>query len=270
MGGENTDVDDATKNILIESAIFDAVSIRYTASNLDLRSEASIRYGKGLNYEYTEAAINRACYLLKKYANATVLDGMLKHDTLNKKQKVVTFKTKEISTLLGLELTDEDVETELNRLDFPYTLDKGIFTAKIPNRRLDIDENVNDIAEEIGRLYGYHNLVSTLPRLTTRRGVYVGDVKIRKEISKRLRMLGINETKTYTLTSPEMASTFNYENKIQVKLPNPMTIDKSVVRTTLLPSLINVYEYNKARNIKDINIFEIGKGFYKKGEEYTV
>jgi len=261
MGGENTEVDENTKNILIESAIFDAVSIRYTASKLDLRSEASIRYGKGLSYEYTNAAINRACHLLQKYANAKVLEGTLIHDTVDKTEKTVTFKTNEVSTLLGLTLTDEDVETELNRLDFPYTLKNGEFKVTIPRRRLDIDENVNDIAEEIGRLYGYHNLTSTLPRLTTRRGVYVGDVKIRKEISKRLRSLGINETKTYTLTSEEMANTFNYEHKEQVKLPNPMTIDKSVVRTSLLPSLINVYDYNKARKIETIQLYEIAKTY---------
>ena len=261
MGGENTDVDDNTKNILIESAIFDAVSIRYTASNLDLRSEASIRYGKGLNYEYTNAAIDRACYLLEKYANAKVLTGLVKHDTLDKSDKIVTFKTCEVSSLLGLSLTDKDVEIELDRLDFPYTLTNDEFKVIVPKRRLDIENNVNDIAEEIGRLYGYHNLVSTLPSLTTKRGVYVGDVKIRKEISKRLRSLGINETKTYTLVSEEMSKLFNYENKVQVKLPNPMTIDKSVIRTSLLPSLINVYEYNKARNVKDIQLYEIAKTY---------
>ncbi len=261
MGGENTDVDENTKNILIESAIFDAVSIRYTASSLDLRSEASIRYGKGLSYEYTNAAIDRACYLLQKYADAKILTGTLIHDTIDKTEKIVTFKTKEVSTLLGLELTDEDVKTELNRLDFPFALKDNSFTVTIPRRRLDIDENVNDIAEEIGRLYGYHNLASTLPSLTTKRGIYVGDVKIRKETSKRLRALGINETKTYTLISEDMAKTFNYENKTQVKLPNPMTIDKSVVRTSLLPSLINVYDYNKARKIENIQLYEIAKTY---------
>ncbi len=261
MGGENTEVDENTKDILIESAIFDAVSIRYTASRLDLRSEASIRYGKGLNYEYTLKAIERACYLLEKYAGATVLSGVVKHDNIDKTPKVVNFKTEEVSIMLGLSLTDNDVETELNRLDFPYILENNVFKVTIPNRRLDIDGNVNDIAEEIGRLYGYHNLVSTLPVLTTRRGQYIGDVKIRKEISKRLRALGINEVKTYTLTSEEMAKTFNYEHKEQIKLPNPMTIDKSVIRTSLIPSLISTYEYNKARNIKDVLIYEIAKTY---------
>lgn len=261
MGGENTDVDETTTDILIESAIFDAVNIRYTSSRLDLRSEASIRYGKGLSYEYTDAAIKRACHLLEKYANATVLSGTIKHDKIDKTEKIVTFKTKDVSTLLGLDLTDKDVETELNRLMFDYQKEKDTFTVTIPRRRLDIDPNVNDIAEEIGRLYGYENLVSTLPNVPTRRGVYVGDVAIRKEISKRLRALGLNETKTYTLTSPEMASKFRYETKEQITLPNPMSSDKSVIRTSLLPSLMGVYEYNKVRNIKDINIYEITKTY---------
>ena len=261
MGGENTDVDDSTKNILIESAIFDAVSIRYTSARLDLKSEASIRYGKGLNYEYTDSALNRACHLLEKYADATILSDVVKHDKIDKTAKVVEFTTDDVNTLLGIVLTDNDVEVELRRLDFPYKLTKGIFKVTIPNRRLDIDPNVNDIAEEIGRLYGYHNLVSTLPKVTTRRGVYVGDIRLRKEASKRLRSLGLNETKTYTLTSEEMASKFKYDAKENVKLPNPMSVDKSVVRTSILPSLINVYEYNKARNIKDILLYEISKTY---------
>ncbi len=269
MGGENTEVDDNTQNILIESAIFDAVSIRYTANRLNLKSEASIRYGKGLNYEYTQMAIDRACYLLERYAGAKVVSGTVKHDKLDKTPKKVTFKTNEVSTLLGLELTDEDVKTELARLDFGYEFKNGAFVVTIPNRRLDIDENVNDIAEEIGRLYGYHNLQGVLPIVPVKRGVYAPDVKLRKDVSKRLRALGLNECKTYTLTSEEMARTFKYDNKEQIILPNPMTIDKSIVRTSIIPSLLRVYEYNKARNIKDVLLYEVSKTYDKNYEEET-
>jgi len=267
MGGLNTDVDENTKDIVIESAIFDAVSIRNTAARLDLKSEASIRYGKGLNYEYTDEAMERACYLLEKYANAAILSGKLVHDVIDKSEKVVEFKTEEVSTLLGLKLTDKDVETELKRLMFPYKLEKKTFIVNIPKRRLDVDPNVNDIAEEIARLYGYQKLVSTLPTVPNRRGIYVGDVKLRKEVSKRLRMLGLNETKNYTLTSPEMHELFRYEDKEAIKLPNPMNNDKSVIRTSLLPSLMNVYEYNKARKVENINIYEIAKTYDKDYNE---
>lgn len=267
MGGENTEVDNNTKTILIESAIFDAVSIRNTASNLDLRSEASIRYGKGLSYEYTNKAIERACHLLEKYAGAKVLSGTVSHDKVDKTVKTVEFETSEINDMLGIVLTDDDVKTELNRLDFPFEYKNGKFKATIPTRRLDIDPNVNDIAEEVGRLYGYHNLVSTLPTCPIRRGRYIGDVKYRKMISKRLRTLGFDECKTYTLVSPEMASKFKYDGRDNVVLPNPLSVDKSVVRTSLIPSLLNVYDYNKKRKVNDIMIYEISKTYDKDYNE---
>jgi phenylalanyl-tRNA synthetase beta chain len=261
MGGENTEVDLNTKTILIESAIFDAISIRYTAKNLNLPSEASLRYGKGLNYEYTASAIERACSLLEEYAGATVLSGTIKHDTLVKKENIITFTSEEVNNLLGLKISSQDMEHELDRLEFPYTLTKDKFKVTIPNRRLDIDPNVNDIAEEIVKLYGYHNLVSTLPIVETKEGGYVGDVKYRKLVSKRLRSLGLNECKTYTLTSPSMAKTFNYDNLTNINLPNPMSMDKSIIRTTILPSLLNVYNYNKDRKVENINIYEISKTY---------
>lgn len=267
MGGENTEVDENTKSILIESAIFDSTSIRNTAAHLDLRSEASIRYGKGLNYEYTEKAIQRACYLLVKYANAKIMKGIIRHDKIDKKPKVLSFKPEEVNRLLGITIKKEDMEFELERLGFTYQLEGDTFVVTIPNRRLDIDPNVNDIAEEIGRLYGYHNLVSTLPKVSIKKGEYIGDVKYRKMISKRLRTLGLTEAKTYTLISKEMSNLFQYEKKEKIVLPNPMSTDKQVLRTTLIPSLLNVYEYNKARHVKDIKIYEISKTYDKNYKE---
>ncbi len=261
MGGENTEVDENTKTILIESAIFDPISIRYTANNLNLKSEASIRYGKGLNYEYTEKALLRACHLLEKYAGAKVLKDIVKYDNIERIEKIVEFTEEDINKMLGITISHEDVKVELNRLDFPFKVENNKFIVTIPKRRLDIDPNINDIAEEIGRLYGYHNLVSTLPNVSVKKGGYVGDVKYRKILSKRLRSLGLNETKTYTLVSPEMASLFKYEEKENAKLPNPMSVDKSIVRTTLIPSLLNVYEYNKARKVNDIMLYEISKTY---------
>ena len=186
MGGANTEVEPTTKNILIEAAIFDPVSIRYTASHLDLRSEASIRYGKGLSYEYTNYALDRACHLLEKYANATVLSGIVKHDKIDKTPKVVEFYPIDVDKMLGIKIDEDIMKHELERLDFPYIVKDGKFKVTIPSRRLDIESNVNDIAEEIGRLYGYQNIKGTLPKIELKRGEYVGDVKYRKAISKRL------------------------------------------------------------------------------------
>lgn len=267
MGGENTEVDDNTTDILIEAAIFDPVSIRYTAAKLDLRSEASIRYGKGLNFEYTDKALKRACHLLEKYADAEILTDIVKHDKVDKTIKTVEFSPDDINKLLGIKIDEEDMKVELGRLDFAYEYKDRKFTVTIPRRRLDIDTYVNDIAEEIGRLYGYQNLVSTLPVVPIRRGDYIGDVKYRKQVSKRLRRLGLNEAKTYTLISPDMAKLFDYEHKEKVILPNPMSIDKSVVRTSIIPSLLNVYDYNKKRKVKDILLYEVAKTYDKSYNE---
>ena len=162
------------------------------------------------------------------------------------------------------------MKIELNRLDFDYKLTKDKFKVIIPSRRLDIDPNINDIAEEIGRLYGYQNLISTIPRVPIRQGQYIGDVKYRKTISHRLRTLGLNESKTYTLVSPIMAKLFNYRKLEHATLPNPMSIDKSIVRTTLIPSLLNVYEYNKKRKVKDISLYEIAKTYDNKYNETSL
>ena len=270
MGGENTEVDENTKTILIEAAIFDAVSIRYTANNLELRSEASIRYGKGLSYEYTDMAMQRACHLLEKYANAKILTDIVSHDSIDKTPKVVSFEPSDVNKILGITISEDDMKIELDRLEFSYELKNGKFIVTIPSRRLDIDPNVNDIAEEIGRLYGYHNLVSTIPTVPIRCGEYIGDVKYRKMISKRLRGLGLNEVKTYTLVSPETASIFNDIDREKAILPNPMSSDKSIVRTSLIPSLLNVYNYNKKRKVKDICIYEIAKTYDKKFQEKSL
>lgn len=267
IGGLNTLIDNNTKNILIESAIFDPVNIRYTSKRLNLKTESSIRFGKGLNYEYTSMALSRACYLLEKYANATILNDIIIYDKVDKTPKKVIFKAEDINKMLGITISTNDMEKELDRLDFKYEKDNDIFTCIIPNRRLDIEPFVNDIAEEIGRLYGYHNLISTLPKIDIKRGEYIGDVKYRKLISKRLRSLGINEVKTYTLVSSQDAMLFDYEHKGKIFLPNPMSMDKSVIRTTLLPSLLNVYKYNKARKVEDIFLYEIAKTYDKEYNE---
>ncbi len=263
MGGENTEVDENTKNIFIEAAIFDAFSITKTANRLNLKSEASRMYGRGLNYEYTIAAMNRCLSLLEEYAKGEVLSGELLHDNLDKKEKVIDVTTTELNNVLGMTMTDDDVKAQLEKLDFAYTLKDGVFTVTIPRRRLDVQPNKADIAEEIGRLYGYNNLTDTLPKVETKRGRYIGDVSLRKSISKRLRTLGLTEVRTYTLVPETTANMFNYDGKEVLPLPNPMSNDRSHLRLSLIPSLLQTYEYNKARKVTDINIYEIAKTYDK-------
>lgn len=266
MGALNTDVDENTKTVLIESAIFNQYNIRKTERSLNLRSEASMRYEKGLNFEYTNYALDRACHLLEKYAHGKVLSDDVLYDHEDKKLKTIIFETKKINSLLGLELTDKDIEEQLDKLDFKYELKNNLFTVTIPRRRLDIEENVNDIAEEIGRLYGYHNLKNTLPLLPIKEGKYSKSIYLRKIISKRLRSMSLDEVRTYSLVDKNTANLFNKEKDL-ILIPNPMSQDKSALRKSLIPSLIDVVKYNKSRGLKDINIYEISKTFYDDFKE---
>ena len=266
MGALNTDVDENTKTVLIESAIFNATNIRRTARRLNLRSEASLRYEKGLNFEYTDAALDRACYLLEKYASGKVLSGKAEYDNEDKKLKKIEFTTERVNSLLGIELTDKDVETELKKLDFEYEYKDGKFITTIPRRRLDIEETVNDITEEIGRLYGYHNIKNTLPILPTKEGKFEHSFGFKKDISKRMRTLGLDETRTYSLVDKNNADMF-YKNRDTVLIPDPMSSDKSALRKTMIPSMLDVIKYNKSRGLKDINIYETSKVFYDDFKE---
>ncbi len=269
MGGKNTEVDENTKTILIESAIFNPYNVRYTSLGLDLRSEASLRYEKGLNYEYCLDALKRACHLLEKYASGKILSGMLSYDEIDSSPRQVTVSLNNINSLLGMNLTIEDVKKSLDNLEFTYQLEDNKFTVTIPNRRLDVEENKADIIEEVGRLYGYDNIKATLPVLETKNGQYIGNVKYRKLISKRLRSLGLNEARTYTLISEEEDNLFDYDKHDKIKLLRPMSSDKAVIRRSLIPSLLKTIDYNVNHNVKNILLYEIANTYYNEEEEDT-
>ena len=268
MGGLDSGIDESTKNVIIESAIFDPLKIRYTSIRLDLKSEASRRYEHGLNYEYTKEAIDRACYLLEKYADAKVLSDTLTHDITVKDEKVANVTLSKINSLLGVDMSIDDAKKSLNNLQFPYEQKGEVFTVKIPNRRNDVSIK-EDLVEEIGRLYGYNNIVSKLPKLSNKSGKYAREVYLRKIISKRLRTLGLNEARTYTLISPAMDEMFKFDRKNSIKLLKPMSLDKSILRQTLIPSLLNVATYNFARNTKDVFIYEIANTYFDEDKEDT-
>ena len=269
MGGLESEVTEKTKNILIESAIFDPYHVRYTSLRLDLRSEASLRMEKGLNVDYTKEALDRACYLLCKYAGGKVLKDTIVHDQVLRKEKIVTVSLKEINALLGMTLKEEDVVRSLENLQFPYQKENDQYKVTIPHRRLDVEAQKADIIEEIGRLYGYDHIEAVLPVGQTKPGRYIGNVAIRKQVSKRLRSLGFHECRTYTLISEEEDALFPYDRKECISLLKPMSSDKKILRQTILPSLLNVVSYNSARHVEDIFLYEIANTYYDVSKEDT-
>ncbi len=267
MGGLNSGITENTKNILIESAMFNPYNIRYTSLRLSLRSEASLRFEKPLNYEYCTLAIKRACHLLEKYADAKIVSGTLTYDNVKKEKREVKVSLNEINSILGMELTNSDVESILNSLGFNYKEEKNNYVVTVPNRRQDIYLQKEDIIEEVGRLYGYDNIKPTLPKITIKKGEYSSSSKFRKIITKRMRALGFNEVRTYTLISEEDSNKFNYKFNNTIKLNKPMLKERAVVRQSLINSLLEVANYNISKKNKDLLIYEISN-VYSETEDY--
>ncbi len=263
MGGLTTEVENYTKNIIIESAIFDSVKVRKT-SNKIVRSEASNRFEKGLDPNRTYMAIERACHLLEKYADATIISGLCIYDKTDKQDKEIFITVDNINDVVGTNLSEDDVIDVFKRLKFTGYAEDGNIRVLVPRRRMDINIK-EDLIEEVGRIYGVDNIKGKLPILPMKSGSYN---KTNREIRNKMVSLGLNETLTYVLVNQNEADKYTNEDFTTLKLLDPLTEERNTLRYSLIPSMIKTYEYNKARNIKDISIFEIGKGFFKKGEKY--
>ena len=263
MGGLETEVVPQTKNIIIESAIFDGVRVRKTAKKI-LRSEASNRFEKGLDSNRTYMAINRACHLLEKYANGTVIEGMCTYDQSQKEDKKIEITFKNITDVLGTNISNNDILDVFTKLGFSYEADEKKAIVSVPRRRLDISIK-EDLIEEVGRIYGVDNIEGKLPVLPVKQGSYD---KQTREIRNKMVSLGLNETLSMIFTSDKEAKKYTTDDFEVVKLLDPLAEERNTLRYSLIPSMVKIYEYNKARENKDVCIFEIGKGFYKKQEEY--
>ena len=263
MGGLTTEVEKFTKNIIIESAIFDGVKVRKTSKKI-VRSEASNRFEKGLDPNRTYMAVERACHLLEKYADATIISGICVYDRTEKQDKEIFVTVDNINDVLGTDLSEDDVIDVFKRLKFTGYAEDGDIRVLVPRRRLDISIK-EDLIEEVGRIYGVDNIKGKLPSLPIKAGSYN---KTTREIRNKMVSLGLNETLTYVLVREDEASKFTSDSFTNLKLLDPLTEERDTLRYSLIPSMLKTFEYNKARNIKDVSIFEIGKGFFKKGEEY--
>ncbi len=263
MGGLDTEIEDNTKNVIIESAIFDGVKIRLTSKKI-VRSEASNRFEKGLDSNRTYMAVERACTLLEKYANATISKGTCVYDKTEKEDKKIEITLEKINNLLGTNIALDEVVDIFRRLGFKTDVKGDTITVLVPRRRIDIDIQ-EDLIEEVGRIYGVNHIEGKLPIVPTIPGNY--DRKLRNLRNKMI-ALGLNETLSYILVNDKEALKFTKEEFEPVKLLDPMSEDRNTLRYSMIPSLFKIYEYNFAHGNKDVSIFEIGKGFYKHGKEY--
>ena len=264
MGGLDTEITDKTKNIIIEAAIFDGVKVRRTSNSI-LRSEASNRFEKGLDSNRTYMAIERSCNLLEKYADAEVVGGMAKYDTTDRSDKVIDITTKNINSILGMDIKEEDILDVFRRLGFKTKVNNDVITVSVPKRRIDISIK-EDLIEEVGRIYGVNNIKGKLPDIAPKMGSYD---KVSRQIRNKMIDLGLSETLSYILVPENESKMFTKDDYEKVKLLDPLSEDKNTLRHSLSVALYKIYQYNKARDNKDVCIFEMGKAFQKKADEYS-
>ena len=263
MGGLDTEIDENTKNVVIECAIFNGGNIRKTSKKL-VRSEASIRYEKGLDVNRCYMAIDRACHMLEHYAGGSVLSGMLEYNTLDRKEKHITITLDKINSVLGYNLKDEDILDVFKKLHFDIKVKDHTFEVIVPTRRTDISI-VEDLIEEVSRVYGVDNIQSTLPVTASTPGKYRRFDRI---VRNTMVSLGLNEVMTYSLINLNDVFKFTNDEFGIIKVQDPLTEERTVLRHSIITSLLDVYNYNKARSIKDLGIFEISKCFSLINSEY--
>ena len=266
MGGKNTEVSNNTKNIILESAYFNPVSIRRTSAAHGLRSDSSARFEKGIDPNMQKAAIQRAVKLILELCpNATVEASV---GVVNKEEeKEVVIGTSYINNYLGITLSTEEITSILESLSFSVEVDGEELTVKIPTRRPDISIK-QDLVEEVIRIYGYDNLASTLPKFskTTKGGLTYSQRAIR-DLRKVYVGLGFNDTINYSLVSDEESTQYTLDNHHKVRLMMPMTETHSTLRQSLIPGLLNTVQYNVARKQKDLKLLEIGRVFFGSGDD---
>lgn len=263
MGGLDTEVVPETKNVIIESAIFDGVKVRKTSKKI-IRSEASNRFEKGLDAKRTYMAMERACQMLEKYASGTVRSGMCKYDNTSSEDKKITILYQNVNDVLGSNISNDEILNVFRKLGFTYEAGEKEVTVNVPSRRLDISIK-EDLIEEVSRIYGVDNIEGTIPVIGEKMGDYDDTIR---SIRHKLSELGLNETLTYILINDKNVHKYTSDKFEELRLLDPITEERNTLRYSVIPSLVKTYEYNKSHYNKDISIFEIGKGFYKKGEEY--
>ncbi|HCY6814508.1 TPA: phenylalanine--tRNA ligase subunit beta [Staphylococcus aureus] len=266
MGGDFSEVKEQTSNIVIEGAIFDPVSIRHTSRRLNLRSESSSRFEKGIATEFVDEAVDRACYLLQTYANGKVLKDRVSSGELGAFITPIDITADKINRTIGFDLSQNDIVTIFNQLGFDTEINDDVITVLVPSRRKDITIK-EDLIEEVARIYGYDDIPSTLPVFDKVTSGQLTDCQYKTRMVKEvLEGAGLDQAITYSLVSKEDATAFSMQQRQTIDLLMPMSEAHASLRQSLLPHLIEAASYNVARKNKDVKLFEIGNVFFANGE----
>lgn len=265
MGGANSEVQSDTKTVLLESALFNGQRIRTASKDHGLRSEASARYEKGVDPNRVPAAAERAAQLMALYAGGEVLEGNVEARSASFEPITVKTTVEKVNRVLGMDISAMEMKSILERLQFEVVLDNSTLSVTVPTRRGDITIE-EDLVEEIARLYGYDNIPTTLPVGQAIPGKLTEYQEKRRKVRRYLEGTGLYQAITYSLTSEEKVAKYALEASELTKLALPMSEERSVLRLSLLPHLLDALRYNLARQIDQVELYEIGSVFLSEGK----
>ncbi|WP_181349779.1 phenylalanine--tRNA ligase subunit beta [Thalassobacillus sp. CUG 92003] len=265
MGGADTEVQEDTTTILLESAYFAPSIVRQSSKDHGLRSESSIRFEKGVDPNRVKQAGMKACELLQTYAGGQVIDGAAEFDHLDRSERTVQVELTHVNNRLGTHLQEDEIEHILRRLQFQFEKDGDLYTVSVPTRRGDI-ELFEDMLEEFARLHGYDQLPYTLPGGAAQAGGLTLYQQLKRNVKTYFEGAGLDETITYSLTtesrsdqlvSPDVRARGDHP----VRLSMPMSEEHSHLRLSMLPEMLASLTYNVARKQHDLAYFELGSVF---------
>ncbi|MCF6092514.1 phenylalanine--tRNA ligase subunit beta [Microaerobacter geothermalis] len=270
MGGANSEVKPSTKKILLESAYFSGPSIRKTSRKLGLRSEASLRFEKGVDIERVVLALDRAAQLMEELAGGKVAKGMVDQYPVQMKPVSIPLRISVVNEVLGTDLNRSQIKSIMDRLQFLTEEEGDHLVVHIPTRRGDITIEA-DLIEEVARLYGYDEIPTTLPVGPANPGGLTREQHLRRKIKDLLNGMGLTETITYSFTDNGRSLEWEgiHGHVRPIPLTMPMSEERSVLRTSLVPHLLESAAYNINRQQQQVALFEMGRVYLAEEETLT-
>ena len=275
MGGLNSEIENDTTRVLLESAYFNPVSIRRTSKQLGLSTDAAYRFERGIDPGRTIAAANRAAKMMAEVSSGKIIGGLIDEYPLRQSVKSLNLSTQKTNRLLGTRLQRRQIESLLKSIEFTVaqkSTEKNSDTLVVtpPSFRVDISRP-EDLMEEVARLYGYNNIPTTFPQMPATGRLSTKEIHLRNRARLLMNGFGFREAINYSFahlqSSDHLRLKADDPRRQLVNILNPLTEDQAAMRTSLVPGLLQTMHYNVAQQIRNLRIFEVGKIFIGKAPQ---
>ncbi|MCD6585270.1 MAG: phenylalanine--tRNA ligase subunit beta [Desulfobacteraceae bacterium] len=270
MGGMNSEIENTTTRVLLESAYFNPISIRKTAKHLTLNTDATHRFERGVDPDGTITALNRAAQLIAEIGNGQLIDGIIDEHPLPSSANAISLSVTKTNKYLGTDLNQKEIADYLRSVEFKIEIKNAdILSVLAPTFRVDVSRP-EDLMEEVARLWGYNNIKTTFPKISGVTNLPNQSSQIKDQIKDVMAGYGFSESITYSFIGKDACDRLNLaendERRRLLEILNPISEAQSVMRTSLIPGLLEAMHHNLSHQIKDLKFFELGKIFISNGQ----